>query len=187
VKARSISSVLPSSIAGRRREPAAVRELPYTTSLSAQGALLNLGRNLSRSTDVRDRCHRDLHRTGGSGDDLRGHRSLFGRCVGIHVVQKASRFEALEPLRQGMKEHFGDFAAGIAAGLRLRHDHGGVYMSDHLESEIRFLGIQSSPDPQGTTVVGRNPRQRKDRSQCGHTCRVNHQNLRSHGPLAHLD
>jgi putative transposase len=30
-------------------------------------------------------------------------------CVGIHAVKKASRFEALEPIRQGMKEHFGGF------------------------------------------------------------------------------
>jgi hypothetical protein len=51
-------------------------------------------------------------------------------CVGIHVVKKATRFEALEPIRQGIKEHFGTFSGGSAAGLRLRHDHGSVYMSD---------------------------------------------------------
>jgi len=28
-------------------------------------------------------------------------------CVGIHVVKKATRFEALEPIRQGIKEQFG--------------------------------------------------------------------------------
>src|SRR5947209_7129904 len=31
-------------------------------------------------------------------------------CVGIHVVKKANRFEALEPIRQGVKEHFGPFS-----------------------------------------------------------------------------
>ena len=50
-------------------------------------------------------------------------------CVGIHVVKKADRFEALEPIRQGVRDHFGGFSGGIAAGLCLRHDHGSVYMS----------------------------------------------------------
>ena len=38
-------------------------------------------------------------------------------CVGIHAVKKATRFEALEPIRQGVKEHFGAFSNGAAAGL----------------------------------------------------------------------
>jgi putative transposase len=54
-------------------------------------------------------------------------------CTGIHAVKKASRFEALEPIRQGVQEYFGGFAGGSAAGLRLRHDHGSVYMSDELQ------------------------------------------------------
>ena len=66
-------------------------------------------------------------------------------CVGMHAVKKASRFEALEPIRQGIKEHFGGFSGGIAAGLRLRHDHGSVYMSDDFHSKIQFLGIATSP------------------------------------------
>src|SRR3990170_2953279 len=41
-------------------------------------------------------------------------------CLGIH----AARFEALEPLRQGVRAAFGAFAEGIASGLTLRHDHG---------------------------------------------------------------
>jgi putative transposase len=49
-------------------------------------------------------------------------------CVGIHVVKKASRFEALEPIRQGVQQYFGGFSAGAAVGLRLRHDHGSVYI-----------------------------------------------------------
>jgi putative transposase len=28
-------------------------------------------------------------------------------CVGIHVAKRAHRFEALEPIRQGVREHFG--------------------------------------------------------------------------------
>ena len=55
------------------------------------------------------------------------------------------RFEALEPLRQGLREHFGGYGAGVATGLALRHDHGSQYMSDHFQGELRFLGIRSSP------------------------------------------
>lgn len=80
-------------------------------------------------------------------------------CVGIHAVKKASRFEALEPIRQGMKEYLGGFSGGIAAGLRLRHDHGSVYMSDDFQSEIRFLGIEPSPafvrQPEGNGCIER--------------------------------
>lgn len=67
-------------------------------------------------------------------------------CVGIHAVKKATRFEALEPIRQGVTEYFGRFAADSAAGVRLRHDHGSVYMSDDFQNEVRFLGIEPSPD-----------------------------------------
>jgi transposase InsO family protein len=80
-------------------------------------------------------------------------------CIGLHAVKKATRFEALEPIRQGVKEQFGAFAAGIAAGLSLRHDHGSVYMSDDFQNEIRFLGIESSPafvrQPEGNGCIER--------------------------------
>ncbi len=66
-------------------------------------------------------------------------------CVGIHAAQRATRFEALEPLRQGVRRHFGGFAQAIASGLSLRHDHGSQYMSDAFQAELRFLGIESSP------------------------------------------
>jgi len=66
-------------------------------------------------------------------------------CVGIHAVKKATRFEALEPIRQGVRQYCGNFSAGIAAGLQLRHDHGSVYMSDDFQNEISFLGMEPSP------------------------------------------
>ena len=66
-------------------------------------------------------------------------------CVGIHAHARATRFEALEPIRQGVRRHFGGFAKGIARGLAVRHDHGSQYMSDHFQKEIAFLGIESSP------------------------------------------
>ena len=66
-------------------------------------------------------------------------------CVGIHAHARATRFEALEPIRQGVRRCFGGFAADIARGLAVRHDHGSQYMSDHFQKELAFLGIESSP------------------------------------------
>jgi putative transposase len=80
-------------------------------------------------------------------------------CIGIHVVKKADRFEALEPIRQAVRDQFGDFRQGIAAGLQLRHDHGSVYMSRDFQSEIEFLGVESSPSfvrqPEGNGCIER--------------------------------
>lgn len=66
-------------------------------------------------------------------------------CIGIHAHARATRFEALEPVRQGVRRYFGGFAKDIAAGLAVRHDHGSQYMSDHFQKELAFLGIESSP------------------------------------------
>ena len=45
-------------------------------------------------------------------------------CSGLHATKHGTRFEALEPIRPGMREHFGGIGDGVARGLRLRHDHG---------------------------------------------------------------
>ena len=66
-------------------------------------------------------------------------------CVGIHAARRATRFEALEPIRQGMRRHFGSFAQGIGRGLSVRHDHGSQYLSDAFQQELAFLGVVSSP------------------------------------------
>jgi transposase InsO family protein len=66
-------------------------------------------------------------------------------CVGIHAALQANRFEALEPIRQGVRRCFGGFAKGIARGLAVRHDHGSQYVSHDFQREIAFLGIGSSP------------------------------------------
>jgi putative transposase len=71
------------------------------------------------------------------------HRST--ECVGIHAARHGTRFEALEPLRQGVRRHFGGFAQGIARGLAVRHDHGSQYMSEAFQGELRFLAVESSP------------------------------------------
>jgi putative transposase len=66
-------------------------------------------------------------------------------CVGIHAAPRATRFEALEPIRQGVREYLGGFANGIARGLAVRHDHRSQYMADAFQNELKFLGIESSP------------------------------------------
>ncbi len=80
-------------------------------------------------------------------------------CVGIHAAKRATRFEALDPIRQGLKEYFAGFHADAAAGLRLRHDHGSQFMNDDFQNEIRFLGIVSSPafvrEPEGNGCIER--------------------------------
>jgi putative transposase len=66
-------------------------------------------------------------------------------CVGIHAARHATRLEALEPIRQGVRRCFGAFGKDVARGLAVRHDHGSQYMSDAFQEELRFLGIESSP------------------------------------------
>jgi transposase InsO family protein len=66
-------------------------------------------------------------------------------CVGIHAALRATRFEALEPVRQGVRRCFGAFGKDVARGLAVRHDHGSQYMADAFQKELRFLGVESSP------------------------------------------
>jgi putative transposase len=66
-------------------------------------------------------------------------------CVGVHADRHATRFQALEPIRQGVRQQFGGFIKDVARGLSVRHDHGSQYMSNVFQSELRFLGIESSP------------------------------------------
>jgi putative transposase len=80
-------------------------------------------------------------------------------CIGIHTARRGTRFEALEPLRQGIREHFDAYRADVATGLALRHDHGSQFMSDLFQTELRFLGITSSPafvrEPEGNGCAER--------------------------------
>ena len=79
--------------------------------------------------------------------------------VGIHAAKQGTRFEALEPLRQGVRAAFGAFGQDVAQGLVLRHDHGSQYMSHAFQEELRFLGITSSPafvrEPEGNGCAER--------------------------------
>jgi transposase InsO family protein len=78
-------------------------------------------------------------------------------CLGLHAAKPGTRFEALEPIRQGVRRVFGGFAAGIGAGVQLRHDHGPQYISEDFQAEIAFSGLESSPsfvrEPQGNGIA----------------------------------
>ena len=37
-------------------------------------------------------------------------------CIGIHAAATGDRFEALQPIHQGIREHFGGVQKGIVAG-----------------------------------------------------------------------
>lgn len=80
-------------------------------------------------------------------------------CVGLHAARHGDRFEALEPVRQGVRDHFGVLGPAIAHGLALRHDHGSVYLSGDFQAEITFLGMTSSPafvrQPEGNGCIER--------------------------------
>jgi hypothetical protein len=74
-------------------------------------------------------------------------------CIGIHAARPGTRFEAVEPLRQGVQASFGAYTEGSATGLRARHDHGSQYVSDYFQAELTLLGIESTPafvrEPEG--------------------------------------
>jgi len=84
---------------------------------------------------------------------------FVGDMVGIHAARPGTRFEALEPIHQGVRDHYGPLAEGVADGLVLRHDHGSQYMSYAFQQELAFLGIESSPSfvraPEGNGVAER--------------------------------
>src|SRR4051794_810574 len=72
--------------------------------------------------------------------------------VGVDPAERAHHAGAdgptPEPRRRmsARRERFGAFGKNVASGLALRHDHGSQYVSHHFQAEIRFLGIESSPE-----------------------------------------
>jgi putative transposase len=96
-----------------------------------------------------------------------------GECVGSHAARSGNRFEALEPVRQGVLRHFGAIERDSAKRLALRHDHGSNTMSRDFQDEIGFLGIESSPafvrQPEGNGVAERFIRTLKENFLWVHT------------------
>jgi transposase InsO family protein len=80
-------------------------------------------------------------------------------CIGIHVSERATRFEAVEPLRRAAEHVFGTCEEKVALGVYLRHDCGPAYLAKYFQDEAAFLGLESSPafvrQPEGNGVVER--------------------------------
>ena len=124
-----------------------------------------------RAESAHQRPHRGArrdvgHRHGGQRDGRRGGGLRLvavdhcaTACIGLHAAKRGNRFEALEPIRQGIRERFGGIGEGVARGLRLRHDHGSNYLADDFQQEVAFFGIESSPsfvrEPEGNGVAER--------------------------------
>jgi len=93
-------------------------------------------------------------------------------CVGWHVVKTGSRFEALEPLRQGLHALLGGVGKDVARGLVLRADHGCQYTSRHFRAQAAFWGITVShafvAQPQGNGIAERFIETLKDQAIYGH-------------------
>lgn len=64
--------------------------------------------------------------------------------VGWTVAKKGDRFQALEPIRQGLRRHFGSIERDVARGLVVRCDHGSQYVSDDFRGELGYFGISIS-------------------------------------------
>ena len=96
--------------------------------------------------------------------------------VGWAVEKIGDRWMALEPVRQGVIEHFGAIGPDVARGLTLRHDRGPQYMSDDFLNEARFLGIALSPafvrEPECNGVAERFMRTLKEQAIWGRRFRT---------------
>jgi transposase InsO family protein len=66
-------------------------------------------------------------------------------CVGIHAGPPANRFEALEPIRQGVRRCFGGFARASPAASPSGTTTARSTCQHDFQRELRFLGIDSSP------------------------------------------
>jgi len=80
-------------------------------------------------------------------------------CIGIHVSDRATRYEAIEPIRKAVEYVYGKCDEQVAAGVGLRHDWGSAYTSGYFQDEVGFLGLESSPSyvrqPEGNGVAER--------------------------------
>jgi len=93
-------------------------------------------------------------------------------CVGIHVTKVGDRMAALEPISQGLREHFGSTEADAGRGLSRRMDHGSQYTSDDFRAQIKFWGLTPSyafvAEPQTNGVAERFNQTMKEQAIHGH-------------------
>lgn len=92
--------------------------------------------------------------------------------LGWHFSKRGDRFQALEPLRQAVRQEYGRYEKGVAASLKLRMDNGSQYTSGVFEDELDFLGIEASftepYSPESNGIVERFFRTVKEQAVWGH-------------------
>jgi len=59
-------------------------------------------------------------------------------CLGIHAAKPGTRFEALEPIHQGVRHSFGAFGPNVAQEVKRRADVVGIFPNE--ASIIRLIG-----------------------------------------------
>src|SRR5271169_1439073 len=153
--------------AGVRASPRRVRRVMRENGLLAPHRVLRTEAKLHDGTIVTDKVNEmwgtDMTQTitirEGRANVFVAVEHANSEVIGIHASRSANRFEALEPVRQGVHRCFGAIAPGVARGLKLRHDHGSNYMSGDFQDEIECLGIEASPsfvrEPEGNGVAER--------------------------------
>ena len=131
------------------RQPAPLSEHPHDGTIVTEQPNVMWGTDATAAVTILD----------GTATIFAAIDHCTAECVGIHATKHGDRFEALEPLRQGVRAHFGPLAPALAAGLALRHDHGSVYLSADFQAEVAFLGMTSSPafvrQPEGNGCIER--------------------------------
>ena len=65
-------------------------------------------------------------------------------ALGWPVTQRGDRLAAVQAAGLAVKRAFGALGAGAARGVAGRHDHGGAFMADHFQNQIRFWGMAPS-------------------------------------------
>lgn len=99
-----------------------------------------------------------------------------GECVGMYVCKHGTRFNAVQPVLEGVQSIFGSVARGVAQGLAVRLDHGSANCSEHFQQEIKRLGITPSfsfvEEPQTNGVVERFNRTLKEQAIYGRVFRT---------------
>jgi putative transposase len=76
-----------------------------------------------------------------------------------HVAKVGNRFAALQPVYDAVIDRFGHLGPNVARGIKLRHDWGGQYRSEHFQGSLTWLGIEDDAafvgEPQGNGVAER--------------------------------
>ena len=85
-----------------------------------------------------------------------------------HVAKIGNRFAALQPVYDAVIDRFGELSPDVARGIKLRHDWGSQYRSQHFQGSLSWLGIVDDAafvgEPQGNGVAERFMRTLKE--QC---------------------